>query len=177
MKACILLILVLIAMPVLSSEPSWLITVPKSESLPMNIYNVGLLYFDFGVTRDLELGIHGIKYSLDRFAFGFSLFPMGSPYIVFSPIKGQTEVHIGMKVAPYILFAGIEADISNNLRFMAEMNNGLSAGVRILPSKNWSIDLFLAFISFQTYRYKYERLEVHEFYAIPGISFAYSGRF
>lgn len=162
-----------------AEEPTWLFTVPKTESLKEGHYNIGLLYFDFGIAEKLELGIHGIKYSMDNVAIGASLFPFGSPYIVFSPDVGSTELLLGIKAAPYIFFAGLEAPLSDNLKLILELNNGFNAGVRIIPSKNWTLDLFLmyGYFSVEVYKYKYSRIEFADFQAIPAIQFAYSGRF
>ena len=164
-----------------AEEPTWLFTVPKAESLKQGHYNIGFVYLDFGVADNLELGIHGIKYSLlsSNLAIGASLFPLGSPYIVFSPDTGSTEFLIGAKATPYIFFAGLEAPLSNDLKLILELNNGFNAGVRILPTKNWTLDLFLmyGYFSFEVYKYKYTRVAFSDFRAVPAIQFAYSGRF
>ena len=163
-----------------AAEPTWLFTVPKAESLDKGHYNIGFIYFDFGIADNLELGIHGIKYAIpgSNVAVGASIFPLGSPYIVFSPKLGSGGgLNIGIKAAPYIFFAGIEAPISNNLKFIAELNNGLTAGLRILPSKEWTFDLAFAFYSVEVYRYEYSNIEIKNFHPIPWIQFAYSGKF
>jgi len=163
-----------------AEEPTWLFTVPKTENLREGHFNIGLLYFDFGIADNLELGIHGIKYSLaDNLAIGASIFPFGAPYIVFSPDVGSAEFVIGAKASPYILFAGLEAPVSDKLKLIFELNNGLNAGVRILPSDNWTLDLFLVYgyFSVNVYKYKYTTVEFTDFRAYPFISFAYSGRF
>lgn len=160
-----------------ASEPTWLFTVPKTESLKEEHYNIGFIYFDFGVTNELEIGIHGLKYSTGNFAFGLSLYPLGTPYLVFKPDTASTDLYLGLKASPYLFFAGLEAPLTNSVKFIAEVNNGLTAGVRAKPAKNWTLDVFLAFISFEIYKYKYKSIEVEQFRAIPVISFAYSGRF
>lgn len=160
-----------------AGEPAWLFTVPKADSLKEGTYNIGFIYFDFGITDNLEIGIHGVKYSLGNLAFGLGLYPLGSPYLVFTPDTRSTSIHIGIKAAPYVFFGGLEAPVSDKARLIVEINNGLSAGFRILPTRNWSLDLFLAFISFEVYKYKYQRFEVEEFHAIPAMQLAYSGRF
>lgn len=171
------LIIAFISANTYASEPTWLFTVPKTESLKAEHYNVGFIYFDFGVTDELEVGIHGLKYSTGNFAFGLSLFPLGTPYLVFKPETGSTDLYLGLKASPYLFFAGLEAPITNNVKFIAEVNNGLTAGVRAIPAKNWTLDVFLAFISFEIYKYRYKSIEIEQFRAIPVISFAYSGRF
>ena len=168
-----------------AEEPTWLFTVPKAESLKQGHYNIGFVYLDFGVADNLELGIHGIKYSFlsSNLAIGASLFPFLSPYIVFSPDTGSTEFLIGAKATPYVLpyvfFAGLEAPLSNSLKLILELNNGFNAGVRILPTKNWTLDLFLmyGYFSVEVYKYKYTRVAFSDFRAVPAIQFAYSGRF
>ncbi len=167
------------AIPVKADEPTWLFTVPKARTLEEDTYNLGLLYADFGVTENLELGIHGLKYyaSDHNLAFGVSLWPMASPYIVTSLDAGSGELHVGLKVAPYVLFAGFETPISDNLKFVIEFNNGVIGGVRIFPAQNWTLDIFMAFMNFETYRYRYGRVDIKEFNPFPGILFAYSGRF
>ena len=177
--ALIIFMTLLITSTTFAEEPTWLFTVPKSQSLKQGHYNIGLLYFDFGIAEKLELGIHGIKYSMDKVAIGASLYPFGSPYLVFSPDMGSSELHLGIKAAPYILFAGFEAPLSDNLYIIMELNNGLNAGVRILPARNWTLDLFMmyGYFSIDVYKYKYARVEIKDFRAIPALQFAYSGRF
>jgi hypothetical protein len=177
---CLALIVILTVsgISVQADEPTWLFTVPKAESLEDGHYHVGFIYADFGVAENLEVGIHGLKYSMreSSFAFGLSIVPMGSPYLVSSLDMGPGNLHLGIKAAPYILFAGFETPISNSVKFVAELNNGVSAGVRIFPAENWTLDVFAAFISVEVYKYKYGRLEIEDFHSIPGILFAYSGR-
>ncbi|MGQ9609560.1 MAG: hypothetical protein ACUVWN_09670 [bacterium] len=168
---------VALSVSISASEPTWLFTVPKTESLKSEHYNVGFIYFDFGITNELEIGIHGLKYSTGNFAFGLSLYPLGTPYLVFKSDTSSTDLYLGIKAAPYLFFAGLEAPVTNNVKFIAEVNNGLTAGVRAIPAKNWTLDVFLAFISFEVYKYKYKSIEIEQFRAIPFISFAYSGRF
>lgn len=155
-------------------EPTWLFTVPKAETLKEGDYNLGFLYADFGLVENLELGIHGLKYSLpeSNIAFGASIFPMGSPYLVSSLGMGPGKLHLGIKTAPYVFFAGFETPVSDKVKFVAELTNGVSAGVRIFPAENWTLDIFAAFITLDVYRYEYE---FKNFYPIPGILFAYSG--
>jgi len=162
-----------------ADEPTWLFTVPKAESLEKGYYNVGLLYADFGIAENLELGIHGVKYSMPQsnLAFGVSFFPMASAYLVVSQdIGSSSRVHLGLKSAPYIFFAGFEAPVSSKVKFVAELTNGAAAGIRIFPAENWTLDIFAAFITVETYRYRYARIEIEHFYPVPGILFAYSGR-
>ena len=167
-----------------AEEPTWLFTVPKSDTIKEGHFDIGILYFDFGIAKNLELGIHGIKYHLQgsSLAIGASIFPIGSPYLVFSPDIGQAELHLGIKATPYIFFGGIEIPISNNLKFIAELNNGATAGVRILPAENLTIDLFMYFYQYNIYsvdyyRYKYRQFEVDNYSARPWIWIVYSGRF
>lgn len=172
---------IIFATPVISiqaDEPTWLFTIPKAESLEEDCYNVGLLYADLGITENLEIGIHGLKYSMSSssLAFGVSLFPMVSPYIVSSMGVGSGKLHLGLKAAPYVLFAGFEMPVSNKVKFVAELTNGVSAGVRFFPTENWTVDIFAAFITVETYKYKYGKIEIDQFHPIPGILFAYSGR-
>lgn len=161
-----------------ADEPTWLFTVPKAESLEKGYYHVGFVYADFGIAENLELGIHGLKYSVpgSNFALGLSIVPMGSPYLVLSPDIGSGKVHMGIKAAPYIFFAGFETPISDKVKFIAELNNGIGAGVRIFPAQNWTLDIFAAFITVEVYKYKYGRIEFKDFHPIPAILFAYSGR-
>ena len=161
-----------------ADEPTWLFTVPKAQSLEEGYYHVGFVYADFGIAENLELGIHGLKYSMpeSRFAFGLSIVPMGSPYLVLSPNIGSGEFHLGIKAAPYVFFAGFETPISDKVKFVAELNNGIGAGVRIFPAQNWTLDIFAAFISVEVYKYNYGRIEFEDFHPVPAILFAYSGR-
>ena len=162
-----------------ASEPTWLFTVPKAESLEESAYNIGLLYADFGLTENIEVGIHGLKYSMPEsdLAFGLSLYPMATPYVVKSLDMGSGELHVGLKAAPYLFFAGFETPVSDSVKFIAELNNGGFVGVRIFPAQKWTLDIFAAFINLEVYRYKYGRIDVDEFRIIPGISFAYSDTF
>ena len=83
---------------------------------------------------------------------------------------------MGIKAALYVFFAGFETVISDKLKFVAEFTNGVSAGVRIFPAEDWTLDIFAAFITIETYKYRYGWVDVKHFYPVPGIFFAYSGR-
>ena len=174
---CLVIIISVFVTTTQAAEPTWLFTVPKAESLKEGNYTIGFVYLDFGMTNELDLGIHGLKYSTGNLAFGIGLYPMGiTPYIVFSPDMGKAELSLGIKAAPYIFFAGLEAPITDKFKFIAEFNNGLAAGVRILPVRNWSLDLFVAFISLDIYKYKYQRFDLDQYDPIPLIAIAYSGK-
>lgn len=167
------------------AEPSWLFTVPKSETIKQGHFDIGFIYLDFGIVKNLELGIHGIKYRFPdtNIAVGASILPIGSPYLVYSPDIGEAELHIGVKAQPYIFFAGIEVPISDNLKFIAELNNGPTAGVRIIPQKNLTIDLFMYFYLYEIYDidyygYRYGQIKkVEDYSARPWIWIVYSGKF
>ena len=170
-----------IIIPAQAIEPTWLFTVPKAESLEAGAYNLGLLYADFGLTENLELGIHGLKYSMpsSNLAIGVSPMPtIAGLYVVTSLDAGAGELHLGLKASPYVFFAGFETPVSDNVRFVAELDNGILAGVRIYPARKWTLDIFVAFADFEVYKYnKYRRIEFDEFQRLPGILFAYSDRF
>ncbi len=106
-----------------------------------------------------------------------------TPYIVFSPDLGEAELSLGIKASPYWFFAGLEVPITDKFKFIAELNNGVSAGVRILPARDWSVDLFVLFIpKFRDYfdnyyGYKYQSIDVGLYRPIPWIAIAYSGKF
>ncbi len=174
------LIIILIASitSVQADEPTWLFTVPKAETLEEGYYTLGFIYADFGIAENLELGIHGLKYSMpeSNLAFGVSLFPMATPYLVLSMDAISGKAHIGLKAAPYIFFAGFEVPISDKVKLVAELNNGAGAGVRISPKWNWTLDIFAAFFTVQPYKYRYGWIEIEDFYPIPGILVAYCGR-
>ncbi|MFC1716053.1 hypothetical protein ACFL6S_20450 [Candidatus Poribacteria bacterium] len=172
-------ILTIPMMSVKADEPTWLFTVPKAKTLEEGTYNLGLLYADFGISENLELGIHGLKYHLpdNNLSLGASIFPMATAYVVTSLDAGSGELHVGLKAAPYVFFAGFEMPISDSLKFVVELNNGVIGGVRIFPAQNWTLDVFMGFVNFETYRYnRYGRVEIDEFNPFPGILFAYSGR-
>ena len=175
---CLVIIISVFVTTTQAAEPTWLFTVPKAESLGKDNYTIGFVYLDFGITDELDLGIHGLKYSTGNLAFGIGLYPMGvTPYIVLSPDMGKAELSLGLKAAPYIFFAGLEAPITDKFKFIAEFNNGLAAGVRILPAKNWSLDIFMLFISPDIYKYKYQRIDLDQYHPIPWLAIAYSGKF
>jgi len=163
-----------------AEEPTWLFTVPKAKSLKEGRYTVGFIYFDFGVTDNLELGIHGLKYSLPGsadLAVGLSFLTFLSPYLVFSSDIGSGNLYLGLKAAPYIFFAGLEMPVADKVKFVAELNNGLSAGVRIFPARNWTLDIFAVFTSIEVYyKYRYQRIEFEQYHTYPGILVAYSGK-
>ncbi|MBD3181574.1 hypothetical protein GF312_04725 [Candidatus Poribacteria bacterium] len=159
-----------------ANEPTWLFTVPKAQSLGRENFNLGFLYADIGITDNLELGIHGLKYSVpdSSVGFGFSIWPMGTPYVVFSPGSESTRIHLGIKAAPYIFFAGLESSLSRNIKLGVEFNSGVNFGVRIVPAENWTLDIFAWITSFELYRYNY-RLGLEDYRILPGIQFAYNG--
>jgi len=167
-----------------AEEPTWLFTVPKAQTIKEGNFDIGFLYFDFGVIENLELGIHGIKYQIPNsdLAVGYSFLPMNSPYLVFSPDIGEAELNVGFKANPYYFFGGLEFPISKDLKFIAELNNGLDAGVRIFPTKNLTIDLFMYFSRYKIYElnyygYKYRKIVIEDYRAYPGFWIVYSGRF
>lgn len=185
-----IIFLVLIAVFVLSAlstqadEPTWLFTVPKAESLKKNNFNIGILYLDFGIADNLEFGLHGLKYSMpdSNIAIGLSFYPLDSPYLVFSPDTKTISFNIGIMVKPNHIFAGIELPISNDFKLIAELNNGLNVGVRILPSKNWTVDLFMPYSSvkiydIEYYEYKYHSIKIEEYKLGLLFGIAYSDRF
>ena len=161
-----------------ADEPTWLFTIPKAESLGKDCYNIGFIHADFGVTEDMEIGIHGLKYSMPEhnLGFGVSLIPMASPYFVTSQDIGSAKLHVGLKAAPYVFFAGLEIPASDKVKLVAEITNGVTAGARIFPAQNWTIDLFAAFITVETYKYRYGRVQIDDFFPLPAIFVAYSGR-
>ena len=161
------------AMSVKAEEPTWLFSVPKAKTLEEGNFNLGFVYADFGITENLELGIHGLKYHASdlNLAFGLSVVPMASPYVVTSLDAGSGKLHVGLKAAPYVFFAGFEAPISNSLKLVIELNNGVIGGIRIFPTQNWTLDIFMGLINVETYRYRYGWVSVKEFDPIPGILF------
>ncbi len=173
-----LILTVILATTIISAqadEPTWLFTVPKAETLYKDYYNIGFVHADLGVTENLELGIHGLKYAVpdSRYAFGVSLIPMLSPYVTSTWGTGESKLHMGIKATQFFFFAGVEAPISDNVKFVAEFTNGVTAGVRIFPTRKWTVDIFAGFVSVEVYRYRY-RVEIEDFHPIPGILFAYS---
>ncbi|MDQ1316726.1 MAG: hypothetical protein QG588_375 [Candidatus Poribacteria bacterium] len=182
---CLSIIIAVFVTTTHAAEPTWLFAVPKAESLKEGNYTIGFVYLDFGMTNEIDIGIHGLKYSTGDVAFGVGLYPMGlTPYIVFSPPMGKAELSLGIKASPYWFFAGLEAPITDKFKFIAEFNNGLSAGVRIIPARDWSVDLFVLFVpsTFNNYfdnyyLYKYQKIDVGEYRPIPWIAIAYSGKF
>jgi hypothetical protein len=182
---CLVIIIAIFVTTAQAAEPTWLFAVPKAESLGEGNYTIGFVYLDFGMTDELDIGIHGLKYSTGDVAFGIGLYPMGlTPYIVFSPPMGKATLSLGVKASPYWFFAGLEAPITDKFKLIAEFSNGLIAGVRILPARNWSVDLFVFFVPssfnnyFDTYYgYKYQSIDFGQYHPYPFISIAYSGKF
>jgi len=182
----LLTLIVVFILPVISTqaaEPTWLFTVPKAESLKKDSFNIGIPYLEFGITDNFELGLHGLKYSVtdSNIAIGFSFYPLDGPYLVFSPDTKTIGFNIGIMAKPNHIFAGIELPVSNNLKLIAELNNGLNLGVRVLPSKEWTVDLFISYSSFKIYeigyyKYKYHPIEIKEYGSGFGFGIAYTGR-
>jgi hypothetical protein len=162
-----------------ASEPTWLFWVPKAESLKEDQFSIGFVYFDFGILNNMEIGIHGFKYSVpdSDLALGFSLFPLGSPYLVFSPDIGSGNLSLGIKASPYIFFAGLEFPLSKSVKFFGEISNGLDVGLRIIPAKNWTLDIMAISTSLEIYKYKYNEVRIKEFHSIPFIQIAYTGKY
>ncbi len=174
-----LILMVILATTITSAradEPTWLFTVPKAETLYKDYYNIGFVHADLGVTENLELGIHGLKYAVpdSKFAFGASIIPMLSPYVTSTWGSGESKLHLGIKATQFFFFAGVEAPISKSVKFIAEFTNGVTAGVRIFPARKWTLDIFAGFVTFKVYKYKYAWIKVEDYHPIPGILFAYS---
>ena len=69
--------------------PTWLFTVPTVDTLTEGKFAVGWIHADIGFTDELEIGIHGVKYNLERgtktqtgLAIGAAAFGWWGPYIV-----------------------------------------------------------------------------------------------
>lgn len=161
-----------------ANEPTWLFTVPKADTLKQDEFNIGFIYAELGITDNVELGLHGFKYAVPNssFAFGVSLFPLLSPYVVTSIDLDSSFLHLGLKAAPYIFFAGLEAPVSNKFKLIAELSDGLLFGARVSPAPNWTLDIFGLFVTIQGRKYKYSRLDIDDFYLLAGIQFVYSGK-
>lgn len=161
-----------------ANEPTWLFTVPKAESLKEDEFNIGFVYAELGITDNIELGLHGFKYHVpgSSFAFGVSLFPLLSPYLVTSIDLSSSDLHLGIKAAPYHFFAGFETPISNKLKLVAELSDGLLFGARISPAPRWTLDIFGLFMTIEGRKYRYADLNFDEFKLFAGIQFAYSGK-
>jgi hypothetical protein len=169
---------VILAGAIQASEPTWLFTVPKAESLKEDEFNIGFIYADLGITNNVELGLHGFKYSVPNssFAFGVSLYPLFSPYLVTSIDLDSSALHLGVKAAPYFFFAGFETPISSKLKLVAELSDGLLFGARISPAPKWTLDIFGLFMTIEGRKYKYGRLDSEDFKLFAGIQFTYSGK-
>jgi hypothetical protein len=125
--------------------PSWLITVPSAEVLAKDELNVGLVYLDLGIAKNIELGLHGIKYSMKNpdsswTAFGVSLSAGIYPYGVYTKKYDFGKLSLGVKPFPYFVFAGIETPLSKEITFIGEINNGILAGIRTNFGGQWYLD-------------------------------------
>lgn len=128
------------------SGPSWLLSIPTAEVIAPKEANVGFIHLDFGVIPGLELGIHGVKYqwqkeSLDKpaLAVGGSLFD--GPFVIISRNLKEWRGHLGLKLLPYYLLAGIESPWQDKIKFLIEFNDGLNMGCRVRVDPQWHFDL------------------------------------
>ena len=167
------------------SGPTWLLSIPTAEVIPPPEVNVGFLHLDFGVTPGLELGIHGVKYqwqkeSLDRpsLAVGFSL--IDGPFIMVSRRLKDWRGHLGFKLLPYYLMAGIESSGQNKIKFLIEFNDGLNLGCRIRVDPQWHLDLGAGVGYYPLYHYG-SFLQFYrgfpskmDYYVLVGICYSFS---
>ena len=127
-------------------EPTWLLTIPTADTLLKDECNIGVFYLDLGIRPDLEIGIHGIKYSISyqdnsKLGIGASLICGLYPYAVYSKNFDFGRLSIGITPFPYFLFAGLEYKLNNEIKLIGEVHNGVVIGVRNNLARDWYLDL------------------------------------
>ena len=157
MKKFLLFFLILSGIVFAGVEPTWLLTVPTANVLPKNTLSAGIIYLDLSITDELEIGAHGIKYQLSKdfqggklslgASFVFGLYP----YAVWTKTMDFGELSIGINPFPYFVFGSIETKLSDSIKFIGEVHNGVTAGLRSSLAKDWWLD-FGAGVT--TYAYK-----------------------
>jgi hypothetical protein len=139
--------------------PTWLFTVPTADTLAESKFAVGWLHADIGFTDELEIGIHGIKYNLERgtktqtgLAIGAATFWWWGPYIVGSNRSDSFILHIGIKTAPSFLFAAAEIPMSPKNTLILEANDGFHIGARRYISRRLTLDVGVSYTNFNIYQ-------------------------
>lgn len=128
-------------------EPTWLLSVPTANILPKNTLSAGVIYFDLSITEDLEIGVHGIKCQLakdfegGKLALGASFVFGLYPYAVWTKTMAFGELSIGINPFPYFVFGSIETKLSDTVKFIGEIHNGIAAGLRSNIAKGWWLDV------------------------------------
>jgi hypothetical protein len=128
------------------NEPTWLLSVPTANVLPANTLSAGIIYLDLCISEGLEIGAHGIKYQLSknfqggRLALGASFVFGLYPYAVWTKSFDFGEISIGINPFPYFVFGSIETKLSDTMRFIGEVHNGVAAGLRNNIAKGWWLD-------------------------------------
>jgi hypothetical protein len=149
MKKVFILLLLLTGIAFSDGEPTWLMSVPTANVLPKNTLSAGIIYLDLCISDGLEIGAHGIKYQLSkdfeggRLALGASFVSGLYPYAVWTKNLDFGELSIGINPFPYFVFASIETKLSDTMRFIGEVHNGVSAGLRNTIAKGWWLDIGL----------------------------------
>jgi len=130
-----------------AGEPTWLLSVPTANVLPKNTLSAGIIYLDLVVADGLEVGVHGIKYQVSknfeggRLAIGASYVFGLYPYAVWTKNFDFGELSLGINPFPYFLFGSIETKLSDTMKFIGEVHNGVAAGVRSSIAPGWWLDL------------------------------------
>ncbi|MFH1825595.1 MAG: hypothetical protein ABH873_10310 [Candidatus Firestonebacteria bacterium] len=127
-------------------EPSWLLTIPTASTLSKDQCSIGIFYLDLGIRPDLEIGVHGIKYNISyqdgsKLGIGASLIFGLYPYIVYTKNFDFGILSVGINPFPYFLFAGLEYKLSDEIKLIGEIHNGIVLGARNNLAKDWFLDL------------------------------------
>ncbi|MBU2599686.1 hypothetical protein KJ849_03805 [bacterium] len=146
----------------IASKPSWLFSIPTAFVLDENDYRLGFPHAEIGMGNNIELIIPGLKWQIPRQnilgwtpAVGIGLFAnyaLGPSrsfapllYGVFTQNIDTFNIHLGLKVVPYWLFGGVDYNLTKNLKFTTELNDGLLLGLRYILAKHWNIGLAVGY--------------------------------
>ena len=137
--------------------PTWLFTTPTADTLAEGKFTVGWLHADIGFTDELEIGIHGVKYNLERGTKTQTGLAIGAAfwegfYVVGSRRSDSVILHVGVKTVPSFLFAAAEIPLSPKNTLILEGNDGFHIGVRRHISLRLTLDVGASYTNFNIYR-------------------------
>jgi hypothetical protein len=141
-----------------TGAPSWYFTVPKASTIEPRSFSVGLPYIEYSPTDRLEVGLHGLKYRLEGvtenpFALGVDpIMGFAYAYAIWDLPAGDNNLSLGVKVFPLFLLLGFETQLDERVSFIAEVNDGAMAGLRVRIDPNWHVEFGAGIAAYGTWR-------------------------
>ncbi len=153
-----------------TDAPSWYFTVPKASTVQPRSFSIGIPYIEYSPTDRLEVGLHGLKYrfeGLTRNPFAVGVDPiLGYNYVyaVWDMPAGPNDLSLGVKVFPFFLLLGFESQLDEKVSFIAEVNDGAMAGLRVRIDPNWHVEFGAGVAAYGVWRADpFEHRGIHDY--------------